>query len=83
VHLDDGGKPGKRVGFQQIPAGESLGTTVSLKAGASVTDQLFVAIHADRGTAGTLEFDMMDKINSPDQPFFVNGKEVATAVRVK
>jgi hypothetical protein len=83
VHLDDNGKPGARVGYQQIPAGESLETTVSLKAGMSLTDKLLVAIHADRGVAGTLEFDMMDKINSPDQPFFVNGKEVATAVRVR
>ncbi len=83
VHLDDNGKPGARVGFQQIPAGESLDTTVTLKAGVSLTDKLFVAVHADRGIAGTLEFDMMDKYNSPDQPFFVNGKEVATAVAVK
>jgi len=83
VHLDDNGKPGDRVGLQAIPAGESLETTVALKAGVKLTDKLLVAIHADRGTPGTFEFDMMDKVNSPDQPFFVGGKEVAVAVRVK
>jgi hypothetical protein len=83
VHLDDNGKPGDRVGYQQIPAGESLDTTVTLTGGMELTDKLLVAVHADRGQAGKLEFDMMGKVNSPDQPFFVNGKEVATAVRVK
>lgn len=83
VHLDDNGKPGDRVGYQQISAGEILDTTVTLEPGIELTDKLLVAIHADRGQSGTLEFDMMDKTNSPDQPFFVSGKEVATAVRVK
>jgi len=83
VHLDDNGKPGDRVGLQQIAAGESLDTTVTLKTDMDLTDNLLVAVHADRGEAGTFEFDMMDKVNSPDQPFFVGGKEVATAVSVK
>lgn len=83
VHLDKGGKPGERVGSQQITAGENTAVSVALDPGVPLTDKLLVAVHADRGVAGTLEFDMMDKINSPDQPFFVNGKEVATAVGVK
>ncbi len=83
VHLDDNGKPGKRVGFAQIPAGTSTDVVVKLDPAIALTDKVLVAIHADRGIAGTLEFDMMDKYNSPDQPFFVNGNEVATAVAVK
>jgi hypothetical protein len=83
VHLDDNGKPGARVGFQQIAAGTSADVVVKLDPAVSLTDELLVAIHADRGLAGTLEFDMMDKYNSPDQPFFVNGNEVAAAVSVK
>lgn len=83
VHLDDDGNPGARVGFQSIPAGTSENVAVKLDPSVHLTEKLFVAVHADRGVAGTLEFDMMDKYNSPDQPFFVNDEEVATAVRIK
>jgi hypothetical protein len=83
VHLDDNGKPGTRVGFQRISAGKSADVVVHLDPAIPLTDKVLVALHADRGAVGVLEFDMMDKYNSPDQPFFVNGNEVATAVRVK
>ena len=83
VHLDDNGKPGARVGFAQIAAGTNTNVVVKLDPAIALTDKLLVAVHADRGVTGTLEFDMMDKYNGPDQPFFVNGTEVATAVRVK
>jgi hypothetical protein len=83
VHLDDNGKPGKRVGYAQTVAGENTGVVVTLDPAIPLTGKLLVAVHADRGVAGTLEFDMMDKYNSPDQPFFVGGKEVAVAVSVK
>jgi len=83
VHLNDDGMPGKRVGFVSIPAGENLNMVVKLDPGVELTDSLLVAVHADRGTVGTLEFDMEDKLNSPDQPFFVSGNEVATKVAVQ
>jgi len=82
VHLDDDGAPGARVGLLHIPAGETADASVKLDPvplGAGV----LVAVHADRGEADLFEFDMMDKLNSPDQPFFVEGAEVATAVKVK
>lgn len=82
VHLDDEGAPGARVGLLHIPAGETLTAVVELEP-LPLTETLFVAVHADRGDAGVFEFDMMDKIDSPDQPFFVDGEEVATAVTVK
>ncbi|MRS11816.1 MAG: hypothetical protein EG823_01930 [Actinobacteria bacterium] len=82
VHLDDEGAPGQRVGLLRIPAGESLASIVELYP-IPLTETLFVAVHADRGEAGLFEFDMMDKINSADQPFFVDGEEVATAVNIK
>lgn len=82
VHLDDEGAPGQRAGLQQIPAGESTDVTVALDP-LPLTDTLFVAVHADRGAPGVFEFDMMNKINSPDQPFFVDGEEVATAIRIR
>lgn len=82
VHLNEGGMPGKRVGVQQVPAGKSEGVAVKLDSGVALTDSVFVVVHADRGKTGEFEFDMMDKYSSPDQPFFVNGEEVATAVTV-
>lgn len=83
VHLDDNGMPGERVGLAQIPAGESTAIEVELYPGIELTDKLLVAVHADRGESGEFEFDMEDKVGSPDQPFFVDGEEVATAASVK
>lgn len=83
VHLNDDGMPGKRVGLQQIPAGENRNITVEIDPSADLSGGLLVAVHADRGEADEFEFDMDDKLNSPDQPFFVDGKEVATAVSAR
>jgi len=83
VHLDAGGMPGGRVGLLRIPAGITQDVIVQLDASKKLTDTLFVAVHADRGEAEMFEFDMMDKVNSPDQPFFVDGAEVATAVTIR
>jgi hypothetical protein len=83
VHLNDNGMPGKRIGYAPIVAGENRSVTVSLSPDIALTPEVLVAIHADRGVLGTLEFDMMDKVNSPDQPYFVDGQEVATKVSVK
>ncbi len=82
VHLDDDGAPGQRVGLQPIPAGTSTDVTVALEP-LPLTDTLFVAVHADRGEADVFEFDMMNKINSADQPFFVGEEEVAGAVKIR
>ena len=82
VHLDDDGAPGARVGIAHIPAGENLDVNVGLDP-LPLTGTLFVAIHADRGEADVFEFDMMNKVNSPDQPYFIDGDEVATAVDIK
>lgn len=83
VHLDDDGMPGELVGVARIPAGESLGIVVELDPSVQLTESLLVAVHADRGVSGEYEFDMEDKLGSPDQPFFVDGAEVATAIAVK
>ncbi|MDZ4168314.1 MAG: hypothetical protein U1E26_01480 [Coriobacteriia bacterium] len=82
MHLDEDGAPGARVGLQQIPAGESTDVAVELYP-LPLTDTLFAAVHADLGTAGIFEFDMMNKVNSPDQPYFVDGTEVAVPVKVR
>jgi len=82
VHLEKDGGPGGRVGLVHIPAGESVNVTVPLEP-LPLTDNLLVAIHADKADPGLFNFDMEDKINSADTPFFVDGKEVAVKVRVK
>lgn len=82
VHLDEEGAPGERVGLTHIPAGESANTVVELYP-LPLTETLFVAVHADRGEPDMFEFDMVNKVNSPDQPYFVDGDEVAVAVKVK
>ncbi len=83
VHLDNDGMPGKRVGYLSIPAGTSSDVVVKLSQDVKLTDSLLVAVHADRGDRGVLDFDMTDLVGSPDQPFFVDGKELAGAIRVK
>jgi hypothetical protein len=80
VHLDDDGMPGMRVGLAAIPAGESTDVRVQIDSEEDVGDALIVAVHADRGVAGEFEFDMDDAVGSPDQPYFVDGMEVATVV---
>jgi hypothetical protein len=82
VHLDDDGAPGARVGLLHIPSGENTDVSVPLEP-LPLTEKLFVAVHADAGTPDVFDFDMMNKINSADQPYFVDGEEVATAVSVK
>jgi hypothetical protein len=81
VHGDMNGKPGVRVGLAPIKRGESLDVKVPLKD--LTTPKVIVAVHADKGVAGTFDFDMMNKEMSPDRPFFVNGAELAKVVTVR
>jgi hypothetical protein len=80
VHLDDDGMPGMRVGLAAIPAGESENVRVQIDSDEDLGGSLIVAVHADRGASGEFEFDMDDLVGSPDQPYFVDGMEVATVV---
>lgn len=82
VHLNDMGMPGERVGIINISAGINTDVIVEIDSDADLSSGLLVAIHADRGVPGEFEFDMDDKIGSPDQPFFVDDAEVATAVDI-
>jgi hypothetical protein len=82
VHLEKDGGPGQRVGLVHVRSGQTSDVVVPLEP-LKLTPNLVVALHADKGDPGLYEFDMDDKINSLDQPFFVNGKEVAIKVLVK
>lgn len=81
VHADDNGKPTERVGLAHVEEGESRDVRVSLEG--VTTDKVIVAVHADRGTAGEFDFDMMNKETSPDRPYFVDEKELAKIVTVR
>jgi hypothetical protein len=83
VHLDMDGKPGERVGVAHVDGGETADLTVQLDPKVKLTEKLLVALHADRGIEDKLEFDMAKFESSPDKPYFVDGMELATAVRVK
>jgi hypothetical protein len=83
VHLDMDGKPGKRVGLMHVDGGESRGVVVVLDPTVKLTEKLLVALHADRGITDKFEFDMDKFESSPDKPYFVDGMELAKAVRVK
>jgi hypothetical protein len=82
VHLEKDGGPGQRVGLLHVPAGETSNAVVTLDP-VPLTPNLLVAVHTDAGDPGLFNFDMEDKLNSTDQPFFVDGKELAIKVRVK
>jgi hypothetical protein len=82
VHLEKDGGPGQRVGLTHVRSGQSTDVVVALEP-VKLTSNVIVALHADKGDPGLFEFDMDDKINSVDQPFFVGDKEVAIKVQVK
>ncbi len=80
VHLEEDGMPGMRVGLERVRAGETVDVAVMLDDDAMMAERLIVALHADLGVSGEFEFDMDDKIGSPDQPYFIMGDEVAVVV---
>jgi hypothetical protein len=82
VHLDEGGKPGMRIGLKAVPAGTNRDVSVPIDA-KDLTAKVIVALHADRGAPGKFDFDMKAFATSPDKPYFVDGMELAreTAVR--
>jgi hypothetical protein len=79
VHLDDDGMPGMRIGLLRVEEGESRDLIVELDEPV-MTENVIVALHADRGQRGVFEFDMDAFMQSPDKPYFVGFEEVATVV---
>jgi hypothetical protein len=78
VHLEVDGKPGMRVGLLHIDEGETLDAEIPMDG--VTTPNVIVAVHADRGTAGTFDFDMDKAMASYDRPFFVDEMELAAVV---
>jgi hypothetical protein len=81
VHLNDKGMPGERVGLQHIGSGVSEDVSVELDGDSG--KRVIVAVHADKGTPNTFDFDMENKTTSADRPFFVDGEELAAEVTIE
>lgn len=79
VHREVDGKPGDRVGLEHVSRGVSTDVEVELE-GVEDGDTVIVAVHADRATPNTFDFDMEAAEQSPDRPFFVDRKELAAMV---
>jgi len=83
VHLEkEDGAPGQRVGLLHVDAGETEDATIKIDP-LPLTDNLIVALHADLGDPGLFNFDMDDTLSSLDQPYFVDGEELAIKVPLK
>lgn len=76
------GEAGKRIGFTSIPAGESREVRVKLKKGVPLTKNLLASIHIDRGKPGEFEYNMKNPDPWPDKPFFMDGMDVVTKVKI-
>ncbi len=83
VHLDEDGMPGMRVGVARVPEGVSRDVVIELDDDAVLTDDVIVALHADRGRRDEFEFSMDAFHRSPDKPYFVEFEEVARRVSVR
>ena len=82
VHPEKDGGLGQRIGLALVRSGQTSDVVVPLEP-VKLTDNLIVVLHADKGDPGLFEYDMDDKLNSKDQPFFVDGKELIVKVSVK
>jgi LPXTG-motif cell wall-anchored protein len=76
VHLDEGGKPGKVIGFSPVKAGEVKDVAVKLTENVPAGGKLWPMLHIDAGTIGTYEFP------GPDAPVIVNGNIVMKQITV-
>ena len=83
VHTSMDGKPGMRLGFTPVHKGVNRDVVVKLDAASELTPELLAAVHMDRGTPGKLDYNMKTIEHSSDRPFYVEGKEVATAFKVR
>ncbi len=78
VHLEGEGMTGEPVGLLRVDEGRSSDLEVPLEK--ATGDRVIVCLHADEGTEGEFEFDMMNKQMSPDRAYFVDRKELTRVV---
>jgi hypothetical protein len=71
IHADDGGKPGKVLGFSPVVAGANSHVLVKLNEAPTAT--VFPMLHEDTGVVGVYEFG---EVEGEDKPVQVNGQAV-------
>ncbi|HEX5689213.1 MAG TPA: LPXTG cell wall anchor domain-containing protein, partial [Roseiflexaceae bacterium] len=76
VHLDEGGKPGKVIGFGPVKAGQNSNVTLKLSENVPAGGKLWPMLHVDAGTIGTYEFP------GPDAPVIVNGSIIMQQITI-
>jgi LPXTG-motif cell wall-anchored protein len=76
VHLDEGGKPGKVIGFGPVKAGQNSNLAIKLSEAVPAGGKLWPMLHIDAGTIGTYEFP------GPDAPVIVNGNIIMKQIAV-
>jgi LPXTG-motif cell wall-anchored protein len=60
AHLDEGGAPGKVLGFSPVKKGESNNVAIKLSQDVPAGGKLWPMLHVDAGTIGTYEFPGAD-----------------------
>ncbi len=80
VSLLEDGLPGKQLALVRRPLGEQQSIIVPLNQAVEPGDTLVVTIHADKGLAGTFEFDPGNPLSGIDQPFVAAGVMVSQRI---
>jgi|GEM_PF-2755692 len=57
--------------------------SVAVPVKASPGQEVSVSLYADKGARGTFDFDPASKKESPDRPYFVDGRQVTITVRLQ
>jgi hypothetical protein len=76
VHLDEGGSPGKVIGFTAVKTGSNKNVVTKLSEAVPVGGKVWPMLHIDAGTIGTYEFP------GPDTPVIVNGGVVMKQITI-
>jgi LPXTG-motif cell wall-anchored protein len=76
VHLDEGGKPGKVIGFGPVKAGSNSNVMIKLSEDVPAGGKLWPMLHIDAGTIGTYEFP------GPDAPVIVGGNIIMKQITI-
>jgi len=76
IHVDEGGSPGKVIGFSAVKTGSNKNIVTKLSEAVPVGGKLWPMLHLDAGKIGTYEFP------GPDSPVIVNGGVVMKQITI-
>jgi len=81
--VDDTGRPSGIVGWTHVDAGETMNVEIPMTPSVTLTDKLLVAVQADAGEPGHLDFTVRGFAASPDKPYAVGGAELSSPVLLR